>query len=69
MRTSFSPGLPQVNLDREQFQRVVVNLVDNAAEAMQEALVKTLLHRYPAGARRYGGTGGSRFRLRRQQRR
>jgi signal transduction histidine kinase len=42
MRTSFSPGLPQVNLDREQFQRVVVNLVDNAAEAMQEALVKTL---------------------------
>jgi signal transduction histidine kinase len=31
-----------VNLDREQFQRVVVNLVDNAAEAMQESLVKTL---------------------------
>ena len=36
------PDLPPVNLDREQFQRVVVNLVDNAAEAMQEALVKTL---------------------------
>jgi CheY-like chemotaxis protein len=31
-----------VNLDREQFQRVVVNLVDNAAEAMQDSLVKTL---------------------------
>uniref|UniRef100_Q021K2 histidine kinase n=1 Tax=Solibacter usitatus (strain Ellin6076) TaxID=234267 RepID=Q021K2_SOLUE len=42
MRTSFAPALPPVNLDREQFQRVVVNLVDNAAEAMQDALVKTL---------------------------
>ena len=42
MQTSFAPGLPPVNLDREQFQRVVVNLVDNAAEAMQESLVKTL---------------------------
>jgi len=40
--TSFAPGLPPVNLDREQFQRVVVNLVDNAAEAMQESLVKKL---------------------------
>jgi signal transduction histidine kinase len=29
-------------VDREQFQRVVVNLVDNAAEAMQDSLVKTL---------------------------
>src|SRR5450432_3269799 len=42
IRTSFAPGLPPVNLDREQFQRVVVNLVDNAAEAMQDALVKNL---------------------------
>ena len=42
IQTSFAPGLPAVNLDREQFQRVVVNLVDNAAEAMQESLVKTL---------------------------
>jgi PAS domain S-box-containing protein len=40
--TNFTPGLPPVNLDREQFQRAVVNLVDNAAEAMQESLVKTL---------------------------
>jgi nitrogen fixation/metabolism regulation signal transduction histidine kinase len=40
--TSFAPGLPPVNLDREQFQRVVVNLVDNAAEAMQDSLVKKL---------------------------
>jgi two-component system, NtrC family, nitrogen regulation sensor histidine kinase NtrY len=42
MRTSFARGLPQVNLDREQFQRVVINLVDNAAEAMQDSLVKNL---------------------------
>ena len=37
-----APGLPQVNIDREQFKRVVVNLVDNAAEAMQDSLVKQL---------------------------
>ena len=42
IRTSFAPDLPLVNLDREQFQRVVINLVDNAAEAMQESLVKEL---------------------------
>ena len=35
-------ALPAVNLDREQFKRVIVNLVDNAAEAMQESLVKQL---------------------------
>jgi two-component system nitrogen regulation sensor histidine kinase NtrY len=37
-----SPGLAPVNIDREQFKRVVVNLVDNAAEAMQDSLVKRL---------------------------
>ena len=42
IRTSFAPDLPPVNVDREQFQRVVVNLVDNAAEAMQDSLVKNL---------------------------
>jgi two-component system, NtrC family, nitrogen regulation sensor histidine kinase NtrY len=42
IRTSFAPNLPPVNVDREQFQRVVVNLVDNAAEAMQDSLVKTM---------------------------
>jgi len=42
IRTSFAPGLPAVHLDPEQFQRVVINLVDNAAEAMQDALVKSL---------------------------
>jgi two-component system nitrogen regulation sensor histidine kinase NtrY len=42
IQTSFAEGLPPVNLDREQFQRVVINLVDNAAEAMQDSLVKKL---------------------------
>jgi two-component system nitrogen regulation sensor histidine kinase NtrY len=42
IRTSFAPGLPPVNIDRDQFHRVVVNLVDNAAESMQESLVKEL---------------------------
>jgi signal transduction histidine kinase len=31
-----------VNLDREQFKRVVVNLVDNAAEAMHDSPVRRL---------------------------
>jgi two-component system, NtrC family, nitrogen regulation sensor histidine kinase NtrY len=35
-------GLAAVNIDPEQFKRVVVNLVDNAAEAMQDSLVKKL---------------------------
>jgi two-component system, NtrC family, nitrogen regulation sensor histidine kinase NtrY len=42
IRTSFEEGLPPVNLDREQFRRLVVNLIDNAAEAMQDSLVKEL---------------------------
>jgi two-component system nitrogen regulation sensor histidine kinase NtrY len=42
IRTAFDYALPPVNLDREQFQRVVVNLIDNAAEAMQDSLVKEL---------------------------
>jgi signal transduction histidine kinase len=42
LRATFAPNLPPVNLDPEQFQRVVINLVDNAAEAMQDALVKNL---------------------------
>jgi PAS domain S-box-containing protein len=42
IRTSFEEGLPPVNIDREQFRRVVVNLIDNAAEAMQDSLVKEL---------------------------
>jgi PAS domain S-box-containing protein len=37
-----APNLPPVSLDREQFKRVIVNLVDNAAEAMQDSLVRRL---------------------------
>lgn len=42
IRANFEDGLPPVNIDREQFQRVVINLIDNAAEAMQDSLVKQL---------------------------
>ena len=50
MQTQLAPNLPAVNLDQEQFKRVVVNLVDNAAEAMQDALVKKLMVVTQAGA-------------------
>jgi two-component system, NtrC family, nitrogen regulation sensor histidine kinase NtrY len=49
IQTSFAEGLPPVNLDREQFERVVINLVDNAAEAMQDSLVKELYIATQAG--------------------
>jgi PAS domain S-box-containing protein len=49
IHTSFAEGLPPVNIDREQFQRVVVNLVDNAAEAMQDSLLKDLVIATQAG--------------------
>jgi two-component system nitrogen regulation sensor histidine kinase NtrY len=42
MTTELAPGLPPLYLDRDQFHRVVVNLVDNAAEAMHDSLVKQL---------------------------
>ena len=35
-------ALPPVNGDREHLKRVVVNLVDNAAESMQDSLLKHL---------------------------
>lgn len=37
-----APELPPVFVDRDQFKMVVVNLVDNAAEAMQQSLLKRL---------------------------
>jgi PAS domain S-box-containing protein len=43
VQTDFAPGLPPVNVDPEQFKRVVVNLVDNAAEAMRDSHVRRLL--------------------------
>ncbi len=42
VHTDLAAGLPLVNIDQEQFKRVVVNLVDNAAEAMQDTPVKNL---------------------------
>jgi two-component system nitrogen regulation sensor histidine kinase NtrY len=42
VRERLAEGLPPVSIDADQFQRVVVNLVDNAAEAMQSSLVKEL---------------------------
>jgi two-component system, NtrC family, nitrogen regulation sensor histidine kinase NtrY len=37
-----APALPPVSADRDQLKRVVVNLVDNAAESMQDSLLKRL---------------------------
>jgi PAS domain S-box-containing protein len=42
VHVDLAPGLPPVAVDPEQFKRVVVNLVDNAAEAMQESPLKVL---------------------------
>jgi two-component system nitrogen regulation sensor histidine kinase NtrY len=36
-------SIPSLLLDKEQFKRVIVNLVDNAAEAMQDSPVRQLL--------------------------
>jgi two-component system nitrogen regulation sensor histidine kinase NtrY len=50
IRVQLAPDLPAVNIDRDQFQRVVVNLVDNAAEAMQDAPLKRLFIATQTGA-------------------
>jgi signal transduction histidine kinase len=50
LRVELSPELPPVHIDPEQFKRVVVNLVDNAAEAMRDSLVKRLLVRTSLGS-------------------
>jgi len=42
LRADLTVGLPAVNVDKEQFKRVIVNLVDNAAEAMQDSPVKRI---------------------------
>jgi two-component system nitrogen regulation sensor histidine kinase NtrY len=43
LHIDLAAGLPAVHADPEQFKRVVVNLVDNAAESMRDAHVKRLL--------------------------
>jgi two-component system nitrogen regulation sensor histidine kinase NtrY len=40
--TSLSPELPNVMADPEAIKRVLANLVDNAAEAMQQAMVREI---------------------------
>src|SRR5579859_7899578 len=50
LRTDLAGNLAPVNVDKEQFKRVVVNLVDNAAEAMQESPVRQIQIVTRAGA-------------------
>ncbi len=45
LRVDLAPDLPLINADPEQFKRLVVNLVDNAAEAMRDSVLKRLLVR------------------------
>jgi len=50
LQIELAPDLPLVLLDPEQFKRVVVNLVDNAAEAMRDSPLKRLLVRTAASS-------------------
>ncbi len=45
VQKELEPNLPFVNIDPEHFKRVVVNLVDNAAEAMQDTPLRRLFVR------------------------
>ncbi len=48
---ALTPDLPLVALDKEQFKRVIVNLVDNAAEAMRDSpLRQIVVATAPSGA-------------------
>jgi two-component system, NtrC family, nitrogen regulation sensor histidine kinase NtrY len=42
IRTQLAPNLPPIKADAEMLRRVIVNLVDNAAEAMEGTSVKRL---------------------------
>ena len=42
LHTSLAPDLPQVMADTEAIKRAVANLVDNAAEALQDSLVREI---------------------------
>ena len=43
IQTSLADGVPQIRADSEMLRRVVVNLIDNAAEAMESSTVRNLL--------------------------
>jgi two-component system, NtrC family, nitrogen regulation sensor histidine kinase NtrY len=45
LRVELAPGLPPIHADPDQLKRVIVNLVDNAAEAMRDVPVKRMLVR------------------------
>ena len=45
LRVELASGLPPIHADPEQLKRVIVNLVDNAAEAMRDMPVKRMLVR------------------------
>jgi signal transduction histidine kinase len=49
VRVELASGLPPVCIDPQQFKQVVVNLIDNAAEAMQESATRVLLVQTRAG--------------------
>ncbi|MGB6429232.1 MAG: ATP-binding protein, partial [Candidatus Acidiferrales bacterium] len=42
VRATFEPGLPAIRADAEQLRRVLVNLIDNAAESMEGSAVREL---------------------------
>ena len=65
LRVDLAPDLPPVYVDPEQFKRVVVNLVDNAAEAMHDSPVKRLLIRTQSASPDSIEAAGGRHRLRR----
>jgi|SRR6185312_14866754 len=49
LNVDLAPDLPRVSVDPEQFKRIVVNLIDNAAEAMQDSATKILTIQTRAG--------------------
>jgi two-component system, NtrC family, nitrogen regulation sensor histidine kinase NtrY len=42
VKTSFAPGLPAIKADSELLRRVVINLIDNAAEALEGSAAREL---------------------------
>ena len=64
VRKNLASGLPLVNIDREQFKRLVVNLIDNAAEAMRDSHGETAVRRNLGDRRRLCGVDRRRHGLR-----